>query len=89
MNPTVVQQMQGKLEPFSELLSGRYSYYGEIHEPQQHHSTYGTHGTAGKVAEMIESGQVTGEQQPDGTSEDCDENFGEIIKKSMVETVSA
>lgn len=88
MNPTVVQQMQGKLEPFSELLSGRYSYYGEMHEPQQHHSTYSTHGTAGKVTEMIESGQVTGEQQPD-VSEDCDENFGEIIKKSMVETVSA
>ncbi|XP_012535771.2 uncharacterized protein LOC105836348 [Monomorium pharaonis] len=90
MNSTMVQQMQGKLEPFSELLSGRYSYYGEMHEPQQHHSTYGTHGTAaGKVAEMIEPGQVTGVQQPDGTSEDCDENFGEIIKKSMVETVSA
>ncbi|XP_011877760.1 PREDICTED: uncharacterized protein LOC105567473 [Vollenhovia emeryi] len=87
MNATVVQQMQGKLEPFSELLSGRYSYYGEMHEPQQHHGTYGTHGTAGK--EMIEPGQVTGEQQPDGASEDCDENFGEIIKKSMVETVSA
>lgn len=89
MNATVVQQMQGKLEPFSELLSGRYSYYGEMHEPQQHHGTYGTHGTASKVAEMIEPGQVTGEPQPDSTSEDCDENFGEIIKKSMVETVSA
>ncbi|XP_011059821.1 PREDICTED: uncharacterized protein LOC105149241 [Acromyrmex echinatior] len=89
MNATVVQQMQGKLEPFSELLSGRYSYYGEMHEPQQHHGTYGTHGTTGKVAEMIEPSQVTGEQQPDGASEDCDENFGEIIKKSMVETVSA
>ncbi|TGZ55543.1 uncharacterized protein Axud1 [Temnothorax longispinosus] len=86
MNATVVQQMQNKLEPFSELLSGRYSYYGEMHEPQQHHSTYGTHG---KVAEMMEPGQVTSEQQPDGASEDCDENFGEIIKKSMVETVSA
>ncbi|XP_018405987.1 PREDICTED: uncharacterized protein LOC108782266 [Cyphomyrmex costatus] len=89
MNATVVQQMQGKLEPFSELLSGRYSYYGEMHEPQQHHGTYGTHGTAGKVAEMIEPSQVSSEQQPDGASEDCDENFGEIIKKSMVETVSA
>ncbi|KAL0099429.1 hypothetical protein PUN28_020155 [Cardiocondyla obscurior] len=89
INATVVQQMQGKLEPFSELLSGRYSYYGEMHEPQQHHATYGTHSTAGKVAEMIEPGQVTGEPQPDGASEDCDENFGEIIKKSMVETVSA
>ncbi|EZA62713.1 uncharacterized protein LOC105288071 [Ooceraea biroi] len=91
----VVQQMQqGKLEPFSELLSGRYSYYGEMHEPQQHHGTYGGHtghGSAGKVAEMVEPGQVAVEQQlpPEGTTDDCDENFGEIIKKSMVETVSA
>jgi len=101
---SVVQQMQqGKLEPFSELLSGRYSYYGEMHEPQQqqpqpqpqqqhHHGTYGTHGghgTVSKVVEMIEPVQVTGEQQSEAATEDCDENFGEIIKKSMVETVSA
>lgn len=91
---TVVQQMQGKLEPFSELLSGRYSYYGEMHEPQQHHGTYGAHGghggAIGKIAEMVvEPCQVAAEQQSENTSEDCDENFGEIIKKSMVETVSA
>lgn len=89
MNASVVQQMQNKLEPFSELLSGRYSYYGEIHEPQQHHGTYGAHGTTSKIAEIVEPGQVAGEQHSENTSEDCDENFGEIIKKSMVETVSA
>ncbi|XP_070149081.1 uncharacterized protein Axud1 isoform X2 [Polyergus mexicanus] len=93
---TVVQQMQGKLESFSDLLSGRYSYYGEMHEPQQHHGTYGPHGgghvgATGKIAEMVVEPchQVAGEQRPESTSEDCDENFGEIIKKSMVETVSA
>ncbi|XP_050461067.1 uncharacterized protein LOC126856535 isoform X2 [Cataglyphis hispanica] len=94
---TVVQQMQGKLESFSDLLSGRYSYYGEMHEPQQqHHGTYGPHGgghagATGKIAEMVVEPchQVAGEQQSESTSEDCDENFGEIIKKSMVETVSA
>lgn len=93
MNASVVQQMQhGKLEPFSELLSGRYSYYGEMHDPHQHHGTYGGHASHGKVADMVEPGQVSGEQQlpaPESTSDDCDENFGEIIKKSMVETVSA
>lgn len=95
MSTSVVQQMQqGKLEPFSELLSGRYSYYGELHEPQQHHGTYGghtSHGSAGKIVEMIEPGQLTdGQQLPsEDTADDCDENFGEIIKKSMVETVSA
>lgn len=79
----VVQQM-GKLEPFSELLSGRYSYYGEM-EPQQH----GTYHTAANKVEMEAGHQaISGEQQSEST-EDCDENFGEIIKKSMVETVSA
>ncbi|XP_043495758.1 uncharacterized protein LOC122519971 isoform X2 [Polistes fuscatus] len=75
-----VQQI-GKLEPFSELLSGRYSYYGEI-EPQAH-GTY--HGNGSKEGEKS---QTTNEQQSQNT-EECDENFGEIIKKSMVETVSA
>lgn len=78
----VVQQM-GKLEPFSELLAGRYSYYGEM-EPQQH----GTYAGANKAE--IETGHqaIASEQQSEST-EDCDENFGEIIKKSIVETVSA
>ncbi|XP_043259894.1 microtubule-associated protein futsch [Colletes gigas] len=73
-----VQQM-GKLEPFSELLSGRYSYYGEM-EPQAH-GTYHGNGTKVEV-------EKSNEQQSEST-EECDENFGEIIKKSMVETVSA
>nr|XP_034175427.1 uncharacterized protein LOC117602050 isoform X1 [Osmia lignaria]XP_034175428.1 uncharacterized protein LOC117602050 isoform X1 [Osmia lignaria] len=77
---TVVQQM-GKLEPFSELLSARYSYYGEM-EPQTH-GTY--HGNGTKVE--VEKNQ--GNEQQSESTEECDENFGEIIKKSMVETVSA
>lgn len=72
---SVVQQM-GKLEPFSELLAGRYSYYGE--EPAQ---IGNYHGNGGKIEEKVEP---VGEN-----NDDCDENFGEIIKKSMVETVSA
>ncbi|KAK9308741.1 hypothetical protein QLX08_001356 [Tetragonisca angustula] len=77
---TVVQQM-GKLEPFSELLSGRYSYYGEMEPPA--HGTY--HGNGTKVE--VEKNQ--GNEQQSESTEECDENFGEIIKKSMVETVSA
>lgn len=80
MNGAAVQQI-GKLEPFSELLSGRYSYYGEI-EPQAHGSY---HGNASKEGEKNE----TNEEQRSESTEECDENFGEIIKKSMVETVSA
>lgn len=101
---SVVQQI-GKLEPFSELLSARYSYYGDVVEQQQpthhqhqqqqqqehqqqqqHHAVY--HANAEKME--IEKGEmVANEQQEQLTEEDCDENFGEIIKKSMVETVSA
>lgn len=73
---SVVQQM-GKLEPFSELLAGRYSYYGDV-EPQPISSYHTT-----KIEEKV----VVQEGAPGG--DDCDENFGEIIKKSMVETVSA
>lgn len=76
----VVQQM-GKLEPFSELLAGRYSYYGEL-EPQSH-GNYHTNGT------KLETDKIETNDQQLENSEECDENFGEIIKKSMVETVSA
>lgn len=76
---TVVHQL-GKLEPFSELLSGRYSYYDSAVETTPVDVVYektedkATENTAPEVEHNIE---------------DCDENFGEIIKKSMVETVSA
>ncbi|KAK2580968.1 hypothetical protein KPH14_006031 [Odynerus spinipes] len=80
MNGAAVQQI-GKLEPFSELLAGRYSYYGEM-EPQAHGSY---HGNANKEGDKNE----TTEEQRSESTEECDENFGEIIKKSMVETVSA
>ncbi|XP_012281301.1 uncharacterized protein LOC105700216 [Orussus abietinus] len=79
----VVQQM-GKLEPFSELLAGRYSYYGEVEPHPGHHGTY--HGNPGTKVEP-EKNEVA-EKQPEN-GEECDENFGEIIKKSIVETVSA
>ncbi|KAF7996491.1 hypothetical protein HCN44_002123 [Aphidius gifuensis] len=75
----VVQQM-GKLEPFSELLAGRYSYYSDV-EPQPINNY---HQNSNKVDDkIIESTNIQ------NNIDDCDENFGEIIKKSMVETVSA
>ena len=101
-----VAQQIGKLEPFSELLSARYSYYGEMVEQQQQnhlhhqqqqqqqeqqqqqqqHAAYHANGVR-MDAERSEAG--SSEQQPQLDEDDCDENFGEIIKKSMVETVSA
>ncbi|XP_046427087.1 uncharacterized protein LOC124183103 [Neodiprion fabricii] len=90
-------QQLGKLEPFSELLAGRYSYYGEV-ESTSHQISYPTVQQPDKANSEDDKSlqhqrpetsqpQMT-EQQNSG--EDCsDENFGEIIKKSMVETVSA
>lgn len=75
----VVQQM-GKLEPFSELLAGRYSYYGEV---EQDATTANYHPTKDEPDKGASS------EEPSENTEECDENFGEIIKKSMVETVSA
>ncbi|XP_058792965.1 uncharacterized protein LOC131665232 isoform X2 [Phymastichus coffea] len=83
---SVVQQI-GKLESFSELLSSRYSYYGDIIDQQQNQQLHGAYGATKMDMDKNET-VVTG--QPEQLDEeDCDENFGEIIKKSMVETVSA
>lgn len=79
----VVQQM-GKLEPFSELLAGRYSYYGDV-EPQPL-AGYQPHNGATRIDD--EESQTV-DNIDETANDDCDENFGEIIKKSMVETVSA
>lgn len=93
-------QSIAKLEPFSELLAGRYSYYGEI-EPSQSHVTYHQTGPSNgkgdaveknigaEESSVVEEERNGNEQSVDIPVEDCDENFGEIIKKSMVETVSA
>lgn len=83
----------GKLEPFSELLAGRYSYYGEV-EPTQSHVSYPGTGGSKSEGDKIISNEVGGEAEGNNSGsvtggEECDENFGEIIKKSMVETVSA
>ncbi|XP_076374965.1 AXIN1 up-regulated 1 isoform X2 [Megalopta genalis] len=81
VQPHAALQQMGKLEPFSELLSGRYSYYGEM-EPPAAHGTYHANG-------KVEAEKSQGNAQQSEAAEECDENFGEIIKKSMVETVSA
>ncbi|KAK0079105.1 hypothetical protein PV325_001713 [Microctonus aethiopoides] len=78
----VVQQL-GKLEPFSELLAGRYSYYGEV-EPQPINNY---HSSAIKIEEKVSVNETNNVVAT--STDECDENFGEIIKKSMVETVSA
>lgn len=70
---SLVSVPNGKTETFSEYRYG----YGSFEETPSFDA--GEERNAGDEAEAKE---VT-------NTEDCDENFGEIIKKSMVETVSA
>lgn len=65
----------GKVESFSELLHNRYGY-GSYEEAPAFHGN------------QVASGK-SDDNSVNANPDDCDENFGEIIKKSMVETVSA
>lgn len=78
-----------KIESFSDLLNGRYNYSG--YEEGNNFSGLNTNeNPANNSNERIEksNGVLTNNSNVTAT-DDCDENFGEIIKKSMVETVSA
>ncbi|PSN55442.1 hypothetical protein C0J52_05707 [Blattella germanica] len=120
-NLHTVCPMSNKLEPFSDLLQGRYSYMATARTAAPNSSfedsasamrgpsaTYNSDGgsteplaASDSVGEIRQEGVTVGDKthnsenennsNPTSTSgaDDCDENFGEIIKKTMVETVSA
>ncbi|KAK3908110.1 Cysteine/serine-rich nuclear protein 2 [Frankliniella fusca] len=78
--------LSNQLESYSSMLGGRCQY------------TPSSTACEDRSGESIDTNaDVDGSQSSDGTtreaaagpSDDCDENFGEIIKKSIVETVSA
>lgn len=76
-----------KIESFSEILHGRYGY------ANYEDATF-FHALAPTAQDQVKNGGAeNGQRGENGGSaangEECDENFGEIIKKSMVETVSA
>lgn len=78
-----------KIESFSELLNGRYNYSG-YEDTNAFSGLDPAEEPANGANERIE--KVSANSTNNGnsnSSEDCDENFGEIIKKSIVETVSA
>lgn len=78
-----------KIESFSDLLNSRYNYSG--YQDSNDYSGLNTNETsANNSNDRIDknNGVVANNLNTNGT-EECDENFGEIIKKSMVETVSA
>jgi hypothetical protein len=111
-----------KLEPFSELLQGRYSYVAAARASAPSttfdetsstmHGPSATYNNSGASADQLTVSDSDSELRQDsinveedkiqagenennsssassGGTDDCDENFGEIIKKTMVETVSA
>lgn len=77
-----------KIESFSDILQNRYDYnydgsntFTSINNTSVENSTMVNEENNQKI-DSNESGNSS-------NSEECDDNFGEIIKKSMVETVSA
>lgn len=81
-----------KLESFSDLLNGRYSYPG--YEDANNYPGLNPHPQSSNDLTDVQSldnktsPALTNDNSNANSSGDCDENFGEIIKKSMVETVS-
>lgn len=78
-----------KIESFSDLLNGRYNYSG-YEEGNNFSGMNSNENSSNNINDKADKshGALTNNPNSNGT-EDCDENFGEIIKKSMVETVSA
>nr|XP_022910179.1 uncharacterized protein LOC111421267 [Onthophagus taurus] len=72
-----------KLESFSELLHGRYGGYGYEDETPFITATHQETNLESTTSEQEKCDEKC------TAGDECDENFGEIIKKSMVETVSA
>lgn len=82
-----------KLESFSDLLHGRYNYTSyEDGGPAPFASPVLGVDVRGE-GDLLKCETVEGESNTANldaiNSEDCDENFGEIIKNTMVESVSA
>ncbi|KAF5288614.1 hypothetical protein FQR65_LT11985 [Abscondita terminalis] len=78
-----------KIESFSDLLNGRYTY-AAYEESASFPSLNNTDASAANNSErsLIDKGENI-VSSTSSSNENCDENFGEIIKKSIVETVSA
>ncbi|XP_018329225.1 uncharacterized protein LOC108739706 isoform X2 [Agrilus planipennis] len=78
-----------KIESFSDLLNGRYNY--STYDESNNYAVLGNSSMSDGAPDGQRVLREKGESSTSTstTSDDCDENFGEIIKKTMVETVSA
>lgn len=86
--------LSNKLESFSELIQGRYTYNtyenGENMQPVAPAAEQVDSAETNSNPVTVANTETTSADCPQQTSpSDGDENFGEIIKKTMVETVSA
>lgn len=86
----------GKLESFSELLQGRYGYPGYddnsgsyVALPAHADATPANGQDLNVKCDATNLDGTSSSTADVNSNDDCDENFGEIIKKTMVETVSA
>lgn len=70
-------------------MHGRYGYANYDEEAAGFHALTPSSQDQTNCSENNGEKYENGNGGGGGGSEDCDENFGEIIKKSMVETVSA
>lgn len=87
-----IQPQPTKLEPFSELLGAQYSQdYSAGHELFHHQGQPTAYEeTVVVTEELTPLPPVAPEETAPAVIDECSsENFGEIIKKSMVESVSA
>ncbi|XP_063903492.1 uncharacterized protein Axud1 isoform X2 [Zophobas morio] len=75
-----------KIESFSDLLNGRYNYPG-YEDANNFNSLNPSDVPANGNPERGQKCEANANANTN--TEDCDDNFGEIIKKSMVETTSA
>jgi hypothetical protein len=93
MHNAIQPQPAAKLEPFSELLSVPYGQdYSAGHELFHHHQPTAYEETVVVTEELPPlppAPAATEETAPAALDECSSENFGEIIKKSMAESVSA
>ncbi|KAB0797221.1 hypothetical protein PPYR_08215 [Photinus pyralis] len=78
-----------KIESFSDLLNGRYNYTAYEETANFPNINNANVVSASNNSECSGIDKTGNSVNSTGTTENCDENFGEIIKKSIVETVSA
>ncbi|XP_045470092.1 uncharacterized protein LOC123677553 isoform X2 [Harmonia axyridis] len=90
LNPV---ESNNKIESFSDLIHGRYGSFATFNENfvqgLDSSEDVNSSGVVVEEAESAEKNEAVSSNAVTDNATECGDNFGEIIKKSMVETVSA